>query len=114
MTPRTPAGDCPLAPVSWGELLDKITILEIKRQRIGSPAARANVERELRLLSDTAGPVLAAPRIASLQRRLKAVNAMLWEIEDDIRRKEAAGDFGDGFVQLARSVYKRIDERAAL
>jgi hypothetical protein len=106
--------DCPLAPVSWGELLDKITILQIKRERIGSEAARANVVTELRLLEQIAAAALHEPGVAPLQDKLKIVNEMLWEIEDEIRIKEGEGDFGDGFVALARSVYKRNDERAAL
>jgi 3-methyladenine DNA glycosylase/8-oxoguanine DNA glycosylase len=110
MTPR----ESPLVPISWGELLDKIGILEIKRERIGDPAARANVLHELRLLEREAEPVAADPGIAALRARLKSINEMLWQIEDDIRVKERLGDFGAGFVALARSVYQRNDERAAI
>ena len=104
----------PLAPVSWGELLDKITILEIKADRIAGPAARANVNRELTLLREVAAPVLPQPDLAPLIDGLRRVNLALWQIEDDIRAREAAGDFGAGFIELARAVYLTNDERAAL
>ncbi|WP_255440426.1 hypothetical protein [Paracoccus sp. MC1854] len=84
----------PLAPVSWGELLDKITILEIKAKRIADQAARANVGRELALLEQVAAPVMAQPGLSPLLDDLRRVNAALWRIEDDIRAKEAAADFG--------------------
>jgi hypothetical protein len=105
---------CPLAPVSWGELLDKITILEIKRERIGDPAALRNVAREHDHLCDIAAPVEGQPDIAPLMARLREVNRLLWDIEDQIRMKEASADFGPEFVQLARSVYKTNDIRAAV
>lgn len=107
-------GAPPLAPVSWGELLDKITILEIKAARITAPAALANVRRELALLREVAAPALAAPGIGPLVARLEAVNAALWKIEDDIRRKEAAAQFDDDFIRLARAVYRTNDERSAI
>jgi len=105
---------CPLAPVSWGELLDKITILEIKRERIGDPTALRNVAREHDHLCEIAAPVEGQPDIAPLMARLREVNRLLWDIEDQIRMKEAAADFGPEFVQLARSVYKTNDIRAAV
>ena len=105
---------CPLVPISWGELLDKISILEIKRERIGDAAALANVLNELRLLERAAEPVAGAAAIVALRARLKSVNERLWEIEDGIREKEREGDFGEAFVALARSVYQRNDERAAI
>lgn len=111
MTDIRPA---PLAPVSWGELLDKITILEIKADRIAAPAARANVARELALLRGIAAPVLGQPGLAPLLEGLRRVNAALWDIEDGIRAREAAGDFGPRFVELARSVYLTNDERSGL
>lgn len=104
----------PVVPVSWGELIDKMTILEIKQERIVAPQAKANVAKEYGLLREAAGPVAGRDGVAALRAALKAVNEALWEIEDDIRSKEAERDFGDGFVRLARSVYKRNDERAAL
>ncbi|MES2492147.1 MAG: DUF6165 family protein [Pseudomonadota bacterium] len=106
--------ECPHIPVSWGELLDKITILEIKRERIAEPPARANVELELKLLRRVAGRFAGGSHVQPLVSRLKCVNAELWEIEDDIRAREAEGDFGPRFIALARSVYHRNDLRAAL
>ena len=105
----------PLVPVSWGELIDKITILEIKRARLGGEAVLANVGRELEALSAVAAPVLGGDDTARhLMARLKALNEMLWDIEIGIRAKEAAHRFDTEFVELARAIYKRNDERAAL
>jgi 3-methyladenine DNA glycosylase/8-oxoguanine DNA glycosylase len=105
----------PLVPVSWGEVIDKITILEIKRERLTGQAALANVRRELDLLSGVARDPLARTRgLADLKAQLQAVNQALWAIEDDIREKEARQEFDDGFIALARSVYRRNDERAAI
>lgn len=109
-----PAPSSPLVPVSWGELLDKITILEIKAARIPAAAARANVGRELEALMEVARPILPTEGLAPLVDGLRQVNAALWEIEDDIRLKEAAASFDAEFIALARSVYLRNDERAAL
>ena len=104
----------PSVPVSWGELLDKITILEIKRDRIARAEARENVLREYRLLRAIGAQVLNRSGVAALVEALKRVNEMLWEIEDAIREQEAARDFGAEFVRLARAVYQRNDERAAI
>jgi hypothetical protein len=101
----------PCVPVSWGELLDKIAILEIKTQRLVSPEARANAAKELALLRDAAD---AGPRVPVLEAGLRAVNTRLWRIEDLIRAKEAARDFGPGFVALARAVYHENDERGRI
>jgi hypothetical protein len=102
----------PLIPVSRGELLDKIAILEIKAERLRAPEAVANVERELALLRAAAGTL--PPEAAPLRSALLAVNMRLWRIEDAIRAKEAAGDFGPGFIALARAVYRENDERGRL
>ena len=104
-----------LAPVSFGELLDKIAILQIKSERMTDPAKLANVRNELSALeaSWVAHPA-AAHDIAGLRAELKAVNERLWVIEDDIRIKEKAQVFDDGFIQLARSVYFENDERARI
>ena len=104
----------PSVPVSWGELLDKITILEIKRARIERPHALANVEREHRALSEAAARVIGIDGLAPLLQRLKRVNEILWDVEDAIREQEADARFGTRFVALARSVYKTNDERAAI
>ncbi len=106
--------DIPHIPVSWGELLDKITILDIKRARIDDPRARANVMRELELLTEIAADAISRADIAPLVERLRAVNAALWEIEDAIREHETAQRLDADFVRLARAVYTRNDERAGL
>jgi hypothetical protein len=104
----------PEVPVSWGELLDKVTILEIKHARIARPEARANVEREHRLLGEAAGAALARKDVAPLFEQLRRINEALWDIEDAIREEEADARFGPEFIRLARSVYTRNDERAAI
>lgn len=114
MTKRQTLAPPPMVPVSWGELLDKITILEIKDARISDPAARANVQRELALLRDVAASVPSSPALAVLLDQLRRVNMALWDIEDDIRRKETASEFDDAFVALARSVYLTNDERSSI
>ncbi len=101
--------------VSVGELLDKITILEIKSERITDPAKLANVNKELDVLRRTwAGSPLSNHAVADQIERLKSVNQALWDIEDGIRRKEAAQQFDDEFIGLARSVYHQNDIRAAV
>lgn len=103
---------CPRVPVSWGELVDKITILQIKSERIADRDARANVARELASLRRVAGEAVGG--VPELVDQLRAVNEELWEIEDKIREREAHGDFGQRFIQLARAVYKKNDLRAAI
>ena len=103
----------PIVPVSWGELLDKISILEIKRLRLRAPGAVANADAELAALRPVVEGV-AAVGLQELQNALAAVNQRLWTIEDRIREKEAAGDFGAEFVALARSVYRENDERGRI
>ena len=101
--------------IAPGELIDKITILEIKAERISDPGKLENVRIELESLEQSRDD--AVPGSADLDRLtagLKAVNEELWVIEDDIRDCERAGDFGDRFIELARSVYKTNDRRAAL
>jgi len=101
--------------VSVGELLDKISILEIKSERIADAAKLANVNAELETLRATwSASALSHHDISDQMRRLKAVNEKLWDIEDGIRRLEADGSFGDEFISLARSVYFSNDERAAI
>ena len=102
-------------PVSFGEVLDKITILEIKSERISDPVKNTNVRNELDALNTTwAAVVPDESAIVALRKQLKAVNEALWVIEDDIRDCERAQDFGATFVELARSVYVTNDQRAAL
>ena len=102
-----------LVPVSFGELLDKIAILQIKSERMTDPAKLANVRNELAALEKTwmAHPA-AGQDIAMLRAELKAVNERLWVIEDDIRLKEKAQAFDDEFIRLARAVYFQNDIRA--
>ena len=105
----------PTIEVSWGELVDKITILEIKQQRLTSPQAVANVRRELvalRRVYDHLGPTSA--KLETLKWELKAVNERLWVIEDDIRVKEKQQAFDAEFIRLARAVYFENDERARI
>ena len=113
---RTGPSDMPImAPVSWGELLDKITILDIKAERIADADKLANVRREREALVAVAAQAdTARPEVAALIDELRAVNTTLWEIEDDIRDCERAKDFGPRFVELARQVYHTNDRRAAL
>ena len=101
--------------VSPGELIDKLTILEIKAERIGDAEKLSNVKRELRMLRrvrDSA--VELGEELAILSAQLKSVNEQLWDIEDAIRICERDGEFGARFVQLARSVYRTNDVRATL
>lgn len=100
-------------PVSPGEVLDKITILEIKSERISDPVKVANVRRELELLK--ASWLEAVPQddtVKRLHAKLKSINEDLWVIEDDIRDKELAKEFDQTFIDLARSVYVTNDQRA--
>ena len=102
-----------LVPVSFGELLDKIAILQIKSERMSDAAKLANVRNELAALERTWNAHPAASReIDALRADLKAVNERLWVIEDDIRLKEKAQAFDAEFVRLARSVYFENDTRA--
>ncbi len=101
--------------VAPGELLDKITILEIKAARISDPGKLRNVRREmdeLRAVAERGVP--NSPELQALRRELKAVNETLWEVEDAIRLCERRQDFGPAFIRLARSVYEQNDRRAAL
>ncbi len=103
----------PLTPVSWGELIDKITILEIKAERLTDDAKRVNVQRELSELEAVRERHFPAHAgLAVLAAELKAINEDLWVIEDDIRDCERAKDFGPRFIELARAVYVTNDRRA--
>ncbi|MGH8533300.1 MAG: DUF6165 family protein [Gammaproteobacteria bacterium] len=100
-------------PISVGEFIDKLTILEIKSERITDPEKHRNVAHELEVLSrlwHASGYAEAA--IVEERARLKALNGQLWEVEDHLRDKERARDFDHEFIQLARSVYRLNDERA--
>jgi predicted nucleic acid-binding Zn-ribbon protein len=105
----------PLTPISWGELIDKITILEIKKNTIKSLIALNNINKELSYLNEvitnTSG---VAELTAELKEHLLDVNKRLWQVEDEIRDKELKQEFDIGFIELARSVYRLNDERAKL
>ena len=102
-------------PVSFGELIDKITILEIKSERMDDANKVANVRHELALLEKTWSDNAAnSADVSNARARLKAVNESLWEIEDEIRVKESRRTFDDEFVELARAVYVTNDQRAKI
>ena len=101
-------------PVSPGELLDKISILEIKLERIADRAKQENVRCELAELAAVRQSLPQTADLAGLTVELKSVNERLWEIEDDIRDCERRQDFGPVFIELARSVYRQNDRRVAL
>jgi hypothetical protein len=104
-----------LVPISVGELLDKISILEIKAAAIGDPAKQANVLRELAALEAVRRrEVTAPPESAVLYAELKSVNRALWQIEDEIRDCERGGQFDERFIELSRGVYRNNDRRAVL
>ena len=104
----------PVVAVSWGELIDKVTILEIKAERLGSPEARGKVQQELASLAPAATCALSHRGVTALKAKLKQINEMLWSIEDDIRQREAQQLFDAEFVRLARAVYHNNDERGRL
>jgi len=102
-------------PVSWGELLDKITILEIKAERIVDPTKNANVLKELMALNQTRDDAdVDLASVSGAIDELRQVNEALWQIEDDIRECERQDAFRERFVALARAVYRTNDRRAAL
>ena len=102
----------PFIPISWGELLDKISILEIKILKITSKNARQNIAKELKYLSDIANLNNTTVKIQTLKNQLKEVNLKLWDVEDRIREKESVSEFDKVFIELARSVYRLNDVRA--
>jgi hypothetical protein len=101
--------------VAPGEVIDKLTILEIKRERIEDETKRRNVVHEFEVLTrDLAAAVEETPELGELRAQLKAINETLWQIEDDIRECERRKDFGNAFTELARAVYHTNDKRAAV
>ena len=104
-----------LVPVSPGEVLDKIIILEIKSERMSDEEKLLNVRRELALLNKTWQDSISDDQtIQKLRAQLKEINQALWEIEDDIRDKERAKEFDQAFIQLARDVYFTNDRRSSV
>src|SRR3954468_19086626 len=113
--PATPGGEMTV-PVSIGEVVDKITILEIKASRLGDEAKLRNVHRELRALTEAFEERFpdVDEEVMALFAALRSVNETLWEIEDEIRECERRRCFESRFIELARAVYRTNDERAAL
>ena len=104
-----------LIHVSPGELIDKMTILEVKLEHISDPAKLTNIRREHDMTKQTfRDNVVDTPALSELIAELKTANLALWIIENDIREHERKSDFGEGFVALARSVYRMNDVRAAI
>ena len=102
-------------PVSVGEVLDKITILQIKLAHISDANKRVNIQYELdALLPLVAGDAFTTDEMQGLMAELKSINEALWDIEDDIREKEAAKSFDAEFIKLARAVYVTNDKRAEI
>lgn len=102
-----------LAPISTGELLDKITILEIKAQRITDAGKLRNVDKELTTLRAVVGEFVVLDDLGlGLMDELREINNALWDVEDKLREYETRQDFGEHFIQLARSVYISNDKRA--
>ena len=102
-------------PTAPGELIDKLTILRLKVEKIKDPAKLANVRHEQAALQQTADATLpASAALAALWDQLYQINAALWVIEDDIRACESRADFGPDFIRLARAVYVTNDQRAAV
>ena len=106
--------ETPLVPISWGELIDKITILQIKELNIDSINAKVNIKKELKYLLEIAKLDKMSRVIEDLKSELSDVNLKLWEVEDNIRDKELAGQFDKNFIELARSVYRLNDVRAKI
>ena len=102
-----------LVPTSPGELIDKLTILRIKTEEIADPAKLANINSEREALQAEADRHLApSNELSALWQQLYEINRTLWQVEDDIRACDAAGEFGETFVKLARQVYVTNDRRA--
>lgn len=117
-SPNGPSRDVPtpdiLVPISVGELMDKITILEIKSERIANPSQRENIMRELAALRAVGLGDVDRAMLERLADELRRLNARLWDVEDAIRECDARGDFGSEFIELARAVYRLNDERARI
>jgi len=112
MMPEPPPDGQIMAPISPGELVDKITILEIKSEQITDTSKKANVDRELELLrAIQRRHVDATDYLRDCERELSEINRKLWVIEDDLRLMEKNQDFGEKFVALARLVYITNDQR---
>tara|TARA_B100000686_G_scaffold159024_1_gene166650 strand:+ start:603 stop:998 length:396 start_codon:yes stop_codon:yes gene_type:complete len=104
-----------LAEISAGELIDKITILEIKKMKIKNQSKLNEVDKELNSLKSTMNKFISDPsKISKFKEQLKKINLKLWDVEDGKRLAEKNSDFGKKFIELARNVYKFNDERAKI
>ena len=104
-----------LAEISAGELVDKITILEIKKNKISDENKLKEIDKELNSLNNTMDKfILEKSKILTFKDQLKEINLKLWDIEDGKRKAEKNNDFGKIFIELARNVYKFNDERAKI
>ena len=104
-----------LAEISAAELIDKITILEIKKIKINDPEKLKEIDKELNSLNNTMNSFIKdKSKIISLKEKLKDINLKLWDIENGKRLAEKQNDFGEKFIELARNVYKFNDERAKI
>ena len=104
-----------LAEISAGELIDKITILEIKKAKINDQDKLVNVDKELFSLNETKKKFIPNENLILKEiKKLKEINFKLWDIENEKRKAEKNKDFGEKFIELARSVYKSNDERAKI
>lgn len=107
--------DAPLIPVSWGEVFDKLSILDIKREKLADPTQRTNVEREYALIQPALAPINQGDgQLQYFVNQLRDVNTKLWDIENGKRQCEKDQRFDALFIQLARQVYLLNDLRAAL
>ena len=112
MSPSPIPAPAPSVQISWGELLDKVTILEIRGQRLNSQVAIEKYTANWQFAADHI--VSEQPHLIALKEQLKSVNEILWDIEDKIRAKEAAKSFDQQFIEVARSVYINNDKRGDL
>jgi len=103
-----------LVPMSVGELMDKITILEIKSERLKNPSQLDNVTQELAALRAVRLGDVDHVKLGKLGAELRRVNAELWDVEDAIRECDARSDFGPSFIELARAVYRLNDQRSQI
>ena len=107
--------DLPMIYVAWGEFFDKLSILEIKTERIEDNAARANVQIEMNSLNEVLSQFGGLEKGVNEQiAQLKAVNELLWGVEDEIRKKESRKEFDERFIELSRTIYFKNDLRAKI
>jgi Family of unknown function (DUF6165) len=115
MTAPGAASDPILVEIDAGDLIDRVTMLRIKSERIADPGKRANVMSQLVALESARSNLLRLfPALAAVEAELKEINNALWDVENDIRQCETCSDFGPRFIDLARTVYKNNDRRADL